>query len=610
MASQANVQNSDPRSEEGVCAQERGGAQGSEPGKTECKELALRLAKLRKLKVSGVQAPMLAQPPPSGPLRVGIVPSAEDWARLEGKVYVYVNDALLDFFLPLLVPPCLRNQIHVFSALFFSRLSEGGWKQVQRWSRPLQRDCDPGVFGRDFLFVPAHDSSTSHWWLAVICFPWAAAKVTTQEQLARRRPQPVVAFLDSCSPPASQSPSELEAASRSAAAARHANALQLIRDYLACEWSTFRPEIGFEESRVQGIHVSAPQQENGTDCGVFVLEFARRLLEERGAVLEAWRTEGLSPQEGEEAAIPALCHPIPADLRQQWRELGVKMLAEKASEESVAPRARPIATPARARAAPGLVLPGVLPPEQPLELQVRKASELPGPSHKRLRRQKSPATSSRDEDPARSNGAVVLGLSEGMEGLLTPAQRETLKKMGATLAKGDTDPKEISHVVVAGMLRRTLRVMLAVCHGKQLVGARWVEASVRAGFWVAERSHRPRGFARIMEEACRKAHERALLAGLAVYTFSSVPESQRKAVAEVVVAAGGKNLDRLPERVTGGSEGHGRGQDKSQPKGPLLIGTDEDFKVARKLGLPLYEPALIFEGAMLQELMFSTHEIP
>ncbi|CAK0888566.1 unnamed protein product, partial [Prorocentrum cordatum] len=86
-----------------------------------------------------------------GPVRAAApaAPGPGDLARLgDGEL---LNDAVLDWFLGRMARGRAAAGVHVFSALFFSRLSEGGHERVRTWTRRLRRETPAGLFSRDFL---------------------------------------------------------------------------------------------------------------------------------------------------------------------------------------------------------------------------------------------------------------------------------------------------------------------------------------------------------------------------------------------------------------------------------------------------------------------------
>lgn len=288
----------------------------------------------------------------AGRKRLAPVPSETDWARLkddEGKL----NDALLDFHLDrLAVLSSVANRVHAFSSLFYTRLMEGGCKQVSTWTRSLRQKDRSGIFSKDVIFVPAHDSVQEHWFLALIIHPWAPVRMVARngELPAPSNRQTFIAFLDSLDPRlevlhSAKEPYDLQALQQQAAGAkqRQEKALKLLQEYLKHEWQTCfaGTDTNYCADLIQGISLEVPQQTNMTDCGIYVLEYARCLLD-NPRLLEHLCTHQASP--------PQLIAPVSRSLRQRWQKLGARLVADADPRSKGAMAAIP--TPARSSAKP------------------------------------------------------------------------------------------------------------------------------------------------------------------------------------------------------------------------------------------------------------------
>jgi len=284
----------------------------------------------------------------AGRRRLAPTPSEDDWARLEDDEGL-VNDALLDFCLPRLAAISRSaGRVHIFSALFYTQLASGGWSKVKTWTKSLRQESPAGVFAKDFLFVPAHDPVTGHWWLALVVHPWAAGKpkagVMDVPTFTPGHHETFVAILDSIDPvprlPESSvmNPEDAEVAAQAIVAAgpRHADAVKHLQEYLKKEWEDcFHGAADYDASKIQSISIAVPQQTNETDCGVYVLEFARRMLEDPN-ILDFIVEYKASP--------PQLSAPTSGQLRSKWRRVGAKL------ETDAQGTRRAVATPARAAA--------------------------------------------------------------------------------------------------------------------------------------------------------------------------------------------------------------------------------------------------------------------
>eukprot|EP00747_Dinoflagellata_sp_TGD_P105210 gnl/TRDRNA2_/TRDRNA2_169481_c0_seq1.p1 gnl/TRDRNA2_/TRDRNA2_169481_c0~~gnl/TRDRNA2_/TRDRNA2_169481_c0_seq1.p1 ORF type:complete len:1118 (-),score=243.61 gnl/TRDRNA2_/TRDRNA2_169481_c0_seq1:174-3065(-) len=217
------------------------------------------------------EGPQSAAPQGSHPLVSHA--SAADWARLEdGR---RLNDTLMDLFMGILVDRLGGSRVYAFTSHFYSRLTSldaedgaQGWEHVRTWTRSARRTAPEGIFARDFLLMPVNVNSV-HWLLAVICYPWAAATEPLSQFAALREAapsaHPTVAFLD----PLTGFVDDVEA-----------KVLRVLRGYLACEWADCIGGCSFESERVEirSPEGGVPQQSNGVDCGIYVLEFALQLL--------------------------------------------------------------------------------------------------------------------------------------------------------------------------------------------------------------------------------------------------------------------------------------------------------------------------------------------
>ncbi|XP_077646471.1 sentrin-specific protease 7 [Lonchura striata] len=133
---------------------------------------------------------LIVYPPP--PAKGGLGVTREDLECLEyGE---FLNDVIIDFYLKYLLlekaPKHVADRTHIFSSFFYKCLtrteknSEGDVKvsaaqrrhrRVRTWTRHIN------IFNKDYIFVPVNEES--HWYLAVICFPWL------EEAVCEERPQ-------------------------------------------------------------------------------------------------------------------------------------------------------------------------------------------------------------------------------------------------------------------------------------------------------------------------------------------------------------------------------------------------------------------------------------
>ncbi|NWH79116.1 SENP7 protease, partial [Piaya cayana] len=128
---------------------------------------------------TGAVKNLIVYPPP--PAKRGLGVTREDLYCLEDGEFL--NDVIIDFYLKYLLlekaPKHLADRTHIFSSFFYKCLtrteknSEGDLK-VSAAQRRHRRVCTwtrhINIFSKDYIFVPVNEES--HWYIAVICFPW------------------------------------------------------------------------------------------------------------------------------------------------------------------------------------------------------------------------------------------------------------------------------------------------------------------------------------------------------------------------------------------------------------------------------------------------------
>jgi Ulp1 family protease len=197
-----------------------------------------------------------------------IILTMNDVRRL--KPGVYLNDNLLDFYLQYLWKEkwdeSLRKRVHLFNTFFFKKWSgctqkvnEGDlqydlsrYNVVRKWAKNVD------IFTKDFLVIPVNHKL--HWSLAIVCFPGAVLE-TTQD--CKRRCC-ILGF----------------------------DSLRLFRDahfdqikrYMNMAWSNRAVKsvrhLPFASKRC--IPIETPIQNNGADCGLFVLHNCETFFDQGG----------------------------------------------------------------------------------------------------------------------------------------------------------------------------------------------------------------------------------------------------------------------------------------------------------------------------------------
>ncbi|XP_063999250.1 LOW QUALITY PROTEIN: sentrin-specific protease 7 [Pogoniulus pusillus] len=254
----------------------------------------------------------------------------------------FLNDVIIDFYMKYLLlekaPKHLADRTHIFSSFFYKCLtrreknSEGDLKvsvaqrrhrRVRTWTRHIN------IFNKDYIFVPVNEES--HWYIAVICFPWLEEAVyedcpnedslnyqpqqsSLQSKNKNTRTDSVLVFpggnetagfasaLDSDVPSISLSNSKRQICKRpcilildSLKAVSVQKTAQILREYLEVEWEVKRKtHRKFNKSTMIDLCPLVPKQDNSSDCGVYLLQYVETFLEnpivnfEQPLNLERW----------------------------------------------------------------------------------------------------------------------------------------------------------------------------------------------------------------------------------------------------------------------------------------------------------------------------------
>eukprot|EP00871_Galdieria_phlegrea_P002835 jgi/Galph1/3552/GphlegSOOS_G2229.1 len=180
-----------------------------------------------------------------------------------------LNDNLVDFMIKYieiyLIPHHLRGSVHIFNSFFFTRLQSLTDKFTLRDMESLSRwTAGVNILKQKFLFIPM--CIHHHWTLAVICNPGniMSWNVTTSDPKDR----PCICYFDSLHK------CNLSRGNQT-----------LLRTYLEMEWKRTRQNVTiekFQQKIYQDLviwNVSAPQQQNEFDCGLFMLYYIMQFLQ-------------------------------------------------------------------------------------------------------------------------------------------------------------------------------------------------------------------------------------------------------------------------------------------------------------------------------------------
>uniref|UniRef100_A0A3Q2CIY4 SUMO specific peptidase 6a n=1 Tax=Cyprinodon variegatus TaxID=28743 RepID=A0A3Q2CIY4_CYPVA len=268
---------------------------------------------------------LIVYPPP--PAKGGISVTNEDLHCLnDGE---FLNDVIIDFYLYLVLEKLKKedaHRIHVFSSFFYKRLNQRERRSVPDTANLIQKKKHNRVktwtrhvdlFQKDFVFVPINEA---HWYLAVICFPGLEGPVLEKNPM----------YVDP--PPASSSPDEPQSEENipdhddqsscqdecsedgnlaedagvpdvSSLASKpiickpcilimdslrgpsRSNVVKTLRlrvvfRYLEVEWEVRRgSQRSFGKDVMKGSSPRVPQQDNFSDCGVYVLQYVESFFE-------------------------------------------------------------------------------------------------------------------------------------------------------------------------------------------------------------------------------------------------------------------------------------------------------------------------------------------
>ncbi|NXT56075.1 SENP7 protease, partial [Pluvianellus socialis] len=311
----------------------------------------------KEVRETGAVKNLIVYPPP--PAKGGLGVTREDLECLEyGE---FLNDVIIDFYLKYLLlekaPKHLADRVHIFSSFFYKCLtrteknSEGDLKvsvaqrrhrRVRTWTRHIN------IFSKDYIFVPVNEES--HWYMAVICFPWLEEAVYEecphedslyhQPQLsplwsesANARTGSVLAFPGNCKDEEemdansilfSKGGNEIAASASvldsgiskvttmiflfvfvvyrpcilildSLKAGSVQKTVQVLREYLEVEWEAKRKtRREFNKSTMIDLCPRVPKQDNSSDCGVYLLQYVESFFQnpivnfEQPLHLEKW----------------------------------------------------------------------------------------------------------------------------------------------------------------------------------------------------------------------------------------------------------------------------------------------------------------------------------
>ncbi|XP_064266732.1 sentrin-specific protease 7 isoform X6 [Passer domesticus] len=290
----------------------------------------------KEVREMGTVKNLIVYPPP--PAKGGLGVTREDLECLEyGE---FLNDVIIDFYLKYLLlekaPKHVADRTHIFSSFFYKCLTRTEKKseedvkvsaaqrrhrRVRTWTRNIN------IFNKDYIFVPVNEES--HWYMAVICFPWleeAVYEECPQQNSLSHRPQqsPVepesensragsvllrdeeeadgnrtlfykggneiaasASVLYSAISKISLSNSKKQICKRpcilildSLKACSVQKTVQVLREYLEVEWEAKRKtHREFNKSTMIDLCPRVPKQDNSSDCGVYLLQYVESFFQ-------------------------------------------------------------------------------------------------------------------------------------------------------------------------------------------------------------------------------------------------------------------------------------------------------------------------------------------
>uniref|UniRef100_A0A8C3FF55 Sentrin-specific protease 7 n=1 Tax=Chrysemys picta bellii TaxID=8478 RepID=A0A8C3FF55_CHRPI len=238
---------------------------------------------------------------PAPPTKGGLGVTREDLECLEyGE---FLNDVIIDFYLKYLLlekaPKQLAERSHIFSSFFYKCLTRTGknseedpklsvaqrrHKRVRTWTRHIN------IFNKDYIFVPVNEES--HWYIAVICFPWLEEVVyedcpnqgslwsqTQQSPLQSEKKRETSSLSNSKLKKVCKRPCILILDSLKAGSLQ--NTVQILREYLEIEWEAKRKtHREFSKSTMMDFCPRVPKQDNSSDCGVYLLQYVETFFQD------------------------------------------------------------------------------------------------------------------------------------------------------------------------------------------------------------------------------------------------------------------------------------------------------------------------------------------
>ncbi|XP_068497180.1 probable ubiquitin-like-specific protease 2A isoform X2 [Phaseolus vulgaris] len=183
----------------------------------------------------------------------------------------FINDTIIDFYIKYLknkLPTDEQDHFHFFNSFFFRKLADldkdpssacdgrAAFQRVRKWTRKVN------LFEKDYILIPINYSL--HWSLIVICHP-GEVTCCQDEEINESSKVPCILHMDSLK-------------------GSHKGLKNVFQSYLCEEWkerhSNVVDDVSSKFLQMRFISLELPQQENLYDCGLFLLHYVERFLEE------------------------------------------------------------------------------------------------------------------------------------------------------------------------------------------------------------------------------------------------------------------------------------------------------------------------------------------
>jgi hypothetical protein len=185
---------------------------------------------------------------------------------------IFLNDRLIDFDLMQtqgMYQP--RPDVHVFCCLFFRELKTRGREGVKKWS-------PPDLFKKRYLVIPVNEYL--HWYLVIVCNPQRLlvdlskrGKKVCQVSASSEEEEEDVEEMETITPEDKCFILILDSLGSRA----RPTTIDTLSKYLAAE-ALEKHNVQINTKLLTGISPKVPQQDNHTDCGLFLLEFFERFI--------------------------------------------------------------------------------------------------------------------------------------------------------------------------------------------------------------------------------------------------------------------------------------------------------------------------------------------